>query len=364
MNLRTPGPTPLPPEVRAALARDMVDHRGPEFAAVAREVTAKLKTFFRTDNDILILTGSGTGGLEAAVANLFSPGEKVLVVSIGYFGERFYKIAKAFGLDAVRLGFAQGEAADPAAVADALKAHPDVSAVLVTHNETSTGTTNDLEAIARVVKEADKLLVVDGISSVGSIPLETDAWGCDIVVSGSQKSWMIPPGLVFVSVSPRAWEAHARARLPRFYWDFSEARKWAEKGMTPWTPAVGLFFALQAALELMEREGLENIFARHARLGQLVRDRLKAMGVRLLVRDEARASNTVTAFLLPEGVEAGELQRRIRDEYDVNLARGQGELAGRVLRIGHLGYVQEPELVEALDALQSALGAVASSASA
>src|SRR5215212_159001 len=315
MNLRTPGPTPLPPEVRQALSHDMVDHRGPEFAAVVREVSASLRELFHTENDVLIFTGSGTGGLEAAVANLFSPGEQVMVLSIGFFGERFDQICRAFGVQTVNLSWEQGEAVEPAAVLQALNEHPEVTSVLVTHNETSTGTTNDLQAIARVVKAADKLLVVDGISSIGSIPLETDAWGCDVVISGSQKSWMISPGLAFISASPRAWEAHARSRLPRYYWDFSQARQYAEKGTTPWTPAVSLFFGLQASLRLLQEEGLEQVLARHARLGAYVRGRLKAMGLKLLVKDEARASDTVTAFWLPEGVEAGPLQRRLRDEY-------------------------------------------------
>jgi aspartate aminotransferase-like enzyme len=355
MNLRTPGPTPLPPEVRQALARDMVDHRGQEFAEVVGEISANLRDLYRTSNDVLIFTASGTGGLEAAVANLFSLGEKVMILSIGYFGERFDQIARAFGLNTVKIGFQLGEAADPAVVAQALAEHSEVTSVLVTHNETSTGTTNDLEAIAKVVTAADKLLVVDGISSIGSIALETDSWGCDVVISGSQKSWMVSPGLAFISVSPRAWEAHARARLPRFYWDFSQAREWAAKGTTPWTPAVSLFFGMQAALRLMQEEGLEAVLARHARLAAFVRRELKTMGLDLLVRDEARASNTVTAFWLPEGIEAGPLQRRLREEYGINLAGGQGALAGRVLRIGHLGYVHEPELAEALRALNAVL---------
>lgn len=354
MNLRTPGPTPLPPAVREALARDMVDHRGPEFADAFKEVTAGLKELYRTSNDVLILTGSGTGGLEAAVANLFSAGERVLVISIGYFGDRFASIGRAFGLDVVKLDSGPGEAADPDAIAKALEADPAISSVLVTHNETSTGTTNDLEAIARVVRQADRLLVVDAVSSVGSIPLETDGWGCDVVISGSQKSWMIPPGLAYISLSPRAWDAQARARLPRFYWDFTQARRWAEKGMTPWTPAVGLVFAQQAALRLMKEEGLERIVARHAELAEFVRESLRELGLELVPRDPARASNTVTAFYLPDGVAAGEVQERLRAA-GVRLAGGQGALAGRVLRLGHLGFVHRPELEEAIAAVARAL---------
>lgn len=355
MNLRTPGPTPLPPDVVDALSREMVDHRGPEFSAAFTESVASLQDLYRTANDILIFTGSGTGGLEASLVNLFSPGERILLISIGYFGDRYARMAEAFGLDVVKLEVPWGEAAEPATVARMLEEHPDTTSVLVTHNETSTGTTNDVRAIGEVVRAADKLFVVDGVSSIGSIPLETDAWGCDVVISGSQKSWMIPPGLAFISVSPRGWEAHARARLPRFYWDFSQAKSWAEKGFTPWTPAVSLVFALQAALRRMQAEGLEQIHARHARLGGFVREQLEAIGLRTVCLDPARASNTVTAFKLPEGVEAAALQRRLREEFDVNLAGGQGALAGRVLRIGHLGYVEQPELAEALGALRAAL---------
>ena len=359
MNLRTPGPTPLPAEVREALSRDMVDHRGPEFAAALAEVTAGLKELCRTTADMLVFTGSGTGGLEAAVANLFSAGEAVLVVSIGYFGDRFAAIAKAFGLEVVKLDFGPGEVADPAAIGRVLQERPEISAVLVTHNETSTGTTNDLEAIAQEVRAADRLLVVDGVSSVGSIPLETDGWGCDVVISASQKSWMISPGLSYISVSSRAWEAHARSRLPRFYWDFSQARRWGEKGMTPWTPAISLVFAQQAALRLMRAEGLDQILERHARLGSLVRRRLQEIGLELVVRDPARASNTVTAFYLPPGLEARTVQERLRTEFGVNLAGGQGALAGRVLRLGHLGFVHQPELEAALEAVRTVLSPVA-----
>jgi aspartate aminotransferase-like enzyme len=358
MNLRTPGPTPLPPEVREALGRDMIDHRGPEFTSLFAEVTASLKDLFHTKNDLLIFTSSGTGGLEAAVANLFSPGERVLVISIGYFGERFDAIARAYGLNTEKLAFEQGLAADPASVARALDQHPELTSVLVTHNETSSGTTNDLEAIARVVKGADKLLVVDAISSIGSIPLETDAWGCDVVITAGQKSWMIPPGLAFVSVNPRGWEAHARSRLPRFYFDFTQARQAAQASMTPWTPAVSLFYALQVALRSMQAEGLEAILARHARLADFVRSELRQMGLRLLVQDEARASDTVTAFWLPEGVDGKQVQRRLLDEFGVNLAGGQGNLIGKILRIGHLGYVGQSELAEALGALRAVLGPV------
>src|SRR5919198_432641 len=268
LNLRTPGPTPLPPEVRAALARDMINHRGAEFAAVLRECVDGLKWAFQTQYDMLVMTASGTGGLEAAVVNTFSPGQKVLVVTAGYFGDRVVKIARAFGADVVELKVEWGRAANPQAIVDRLRAEPDVDTVFVTHNETSTGVLNPLPDIARAVGQArpDVLLEVDGISSVGSVAIRPEAWGCDVVIAGSQKGWMIPPGLTFVAVSPRGWERQAQARLPRVYWDWQAQRVAQERGSTPATPAVGLFFALQAAPELMRAGGLQNIFQRHAPL--------------------------------------------------------------------------------------------------
>jgi len=357
MNLRTPGPTPLPPHVREALARDMVDHRGPEFAASFSACVAALRRLFRTEHDVLILTGSGSGGLESAVVNLFSPGERVLSVSVGSFGRRFAQVAEAFGVDVARLDVPAGEAAEPSAVAAALAAAATITSVLVTHNETSTGVTNDLPEIARVVRAAERLLVVDSVSAIGAIPLEMDAWGCDVVITGAQKSWMIPPGLTMIGVGPRGWEAHQAARLPRFYWDWTRARKSAEKGQTPWTPAVGLVFALEAALAMIESESLERVHARHRRVGARARAGVADLGLRLVARDQARASDTVTAFWLPDGLSASDARRRLRDEHGVVLAGGQDELAGKILRIGHLGYVDVPDVDEALAALRAVLGA-------
>ncbi|MBI4492472.1 MAG: alanine--glyoxylate aminotransferase family protein [Chloroflexi bacterium] len=354
MNLRTPGPTPLPEPVRQALARDMVNHRGPEFAALMRETVQILKELFRTQHDLLILTGSGTGGLEAAAVNMLSPGDKVLAVSIGYFGDRFARIAEAFGAQVRRLSFPWGQAADPEQVRAALAEDPDLGVVLVTHNDTSTGVTNDLEALTRVVKGAGRLLLVDAVSSIGSVPLETDAWGCDVVITGSQKSWMTPPGLALVSVSPAAWEAHRRARTPRFYWDFTAHAKQVERGSTPWTPAVSAIYGLNVAVKLMQAEGLEAIFARHRRVADYARGRLRELGLRLLA-DERHASNTVTAFFAPEGVDQKRVLRRLREERDVVLAGGQGHLEATLMRIGHMGYVDVPAVKAALDALADVL---------
>ncbi len=355
MNLRIPGPTPCPPEVLAASARQMINHRGREFADLIGRVVQRLKRFYRTEHDVLVLTASGTGGLEAAIVNTLSPGDQVLAVSIGEFGQRFAEIAEAYGAQVVRLEYEPGQAADPEDVRRALAQHPQARAVLVTHNETSTGVTNPLADIARVVREADRLLLVDAVSSLSSIPVETDAWGLDVVVSGSQKGWMVPPGLAFVSMSPRAWQAYERARMPRVYLDLGRHRRFLERGQTPWTPAVSVLFALDVALEMMEREGLENIFARHARIGQMARQGVKALGLKLLAADERYASNTVTAVRVPERVDARALLRLLEDEHGVVLAGGQGELQGKVFRIGHLGWVTEEDIRQTLDALAQAL---------
>ncbi|MBX5493119.1 MAG: alanine--glyoxylate aminotransferase family protein [Chloroflexi bacterium] len=356
MNLRTPGPTPIPPSVAQALAQPMINHRGPEFEALFAEVVANLQRVFQTQHEVLVLTASGTGGLEAAVVNLFSPGDRVLAVSIGNFGDRFTKIAEVYGTDVQRLRFPNGHAADPGAIAERLRADPAIKGVLVTHNETSTGVTNDLEAITRAVHEAGApLLVVDGISSVGSLDVRPDEWGIDVLIAGSQKGWMVPPGITMLAVGPRAWEAHRHARLPRYYFDFTAAHKSAQKHQTPWTPAVSLLYAFREALRLMLAEGLPALFERHRRLGAYTRAGLRELGLRLVPVDERYASNTVTAFWLPERCSADAVQERLRAEYGVVLAEGQGELQGKILRIGHMGYVSEADIDAVLQALRQVL---------
>lgn len=352
--LRVPGPTPCPPEVLRAMGWPMINHRGPEYKKLIYEVTDELKQVFQTRNDLYILTGSGTGGLEAAVVNMLSPGDKVLSVSIGVFGDRWASIAKIFGADVVSLNYEWGKAADPAEVAGAIMANPDVKAVMVTHNETSTGVTNDLEAISKVVKDAGKLLLVDAISSLSSIDVPVDKWGCDIVVTGSQKGWMVPPGLSMVSISPEAWEAFEKAKMPRFYWDFDKARSYLEKGENPWTPAVSVVYALSVALKMMLNEGLENIFARQVRIGQMTRDGIKGLGLSIFA-DEKYASNTVTSVSIPEGVDGKKLQQLMQSEHGIVLAGGQQHLDGKIFRIGHLGLVTEDEIRELIAALEKTL---------
>ncbi len=354
-NLRIPGPTSLPDAVREAGARQMVNHRGPEFAALQNRVIDRLKTFYKTQNDVLIVTAAGTGGLESAIVSFLSPGDKVLAVSIGAFGDRFAKIASVYGADVTKLGFEWGKAADPAKVRDALLAGGPWKAVLMTHNETSTAVTNPIEQLAKTVKEVapDALILVDAISGLGAVPFETDAWGLDVVVSGSQKAWMVAPGLSFVAVSPRAWEAAAVARMPKFYFDLAAHKASAESGQTPWTPAVAVMFQLDVALEMMEQEGLEEIWKRHAAVGAAVRAGLTTLGFKLL-GDPAFASDTVTGAWIPEDLDWKAFNGKLR-KLGLIVAGGQGNLKGKIFRIGHLGHVTVPNILNAMAVLEQTL---------
>jgi aspartate aminotransferase-like enzyme len=356
-NLRIPGPTPVPPDILEAVAHPMVNHRGRDFAALISRVAERLKDFFATSNDVLMLSTSGTGGLESAVVNTLSPGDRVLSVSIGSFGERFAAIADTYGAEVIPLAYEWGQAARAEDVRRALEEHPDVKAVLVTHNETSTGVTNPLEEIARAIRDVDSgpLILVDAVSSLGAIPFEMDGWGLDVVVTGSQKGWMVPPGLAFVAMSDRGWRAYETSKMPRFYFDLGRHRDMLPKGQTPWTPAMPIFFGLDVALERMAEEGMERIFSRHASMGRMVRSGVKEMGLELLCQDERFASDTVTAIKAPEGVDVSALRALMEDEHDTVLAGGQGKLQGKIFRIGHLGLVEEKDIRDTLESLDQAL---------
>ncbi|MBM3155659.1 MAG: alanine--glyoxylate aminotransferase family protein [Chloroflexi bacterium] len=354
MSLRIPGPTPCPEKVLHAMSKQMINHRGKEFGEMMVRITAKLKDLFQTKGDVFILTSSGTGSMEASIVNTLSPGDKVLSLSNGVFGDRYATIAEQFGAVVTRVKFEWGKAIEPAAADKALKADPGIKAVLVTHNETSTGVTNDLGAVASIVRKHDKLLLVDAISSLGCIDLPVDKWGCDVVVTGSQKGWMVPPGLAFVSVSERAWQAHKTAKMPRFYWDFTRAKEFLQKNQTPWTPAVSIFYALDIALPLMLEEGLPNIFARHARLGRKAREGVKSLGLTLYAEEKV-ASDTVTAVNAPPGVDGKKITEIMRDEHGIVLSGGQSTLAGKIFRIGHLGFVTDSEIDDVIRELRHAL---------
>lgn len=352
--LRIPGPTPLPERVIRSMNRPMIDHRGPEFASILAEITAGARRVFKTKNDLLLLTSSGTGGLESAVANLVSPGDEVIVALCGNFGERFAALAAAYGAHVVRLEFDWGQPVDPDDLRLTVERHPKAKVVLLTHNETSTGLTNPLRELARVGREWDRIVVVDGVSSISSIEIETDAWGIDVAVSGSQKGWMAPPGLALVSVSERAWTQQAVARSPRFYFDWKEARTWAEKGMTPFTPAVPVAFALQEGLHMIEEEGLANVYERHARLARATQAGLEALGFQLYARERYR-SNSVTSATPPPGLDVSALRKLIDSKYGVVIAGGQGKMTGKMVRVGHLGAVAEGDVVQVIWAIEQAL---------
>jgi aspartate aminotransferase-like enzyme len=277
-----------------------------------------------------------------------------LAVSIGVFGDRFARIAQAYGAQVIPLNFEWGRAAEPEAVRDALKKYPDVQAVIITHNETSTGVTNDIGAISPIVKGAGKLLIVDSISGIGSIRCPVDEWDIDVVVSGSQKGWMVPPGLTMLAVSADAWKAYETAKMPRFYWDFAQAKKYLEKGQTPWTPAISVIFALDVALDILLKQGMDKVIAHHASVADAARNGVKSIGLSLFA-EASHASNTVTSVTGPEGLDIKELRRILREENKIVLGGGQQKLDGKIFRIGHMGYVTEKEIKEVIDAIQSAL---------
>ena len=343
--LRVPGPTPLPDRVVRASSRPMINHRGPEFAALLEDVVGGLRWALRTENDVLLFPASGTGGLEAAAVNLLSPGERVLFCTMGSFGDRWASMGDAYGADVVRLAADPGEPIDPEDVDRILAEHPDIQTVFVTHNETSTGVTNDLPALAAVVKGRGKLLSVDSVSGAGCLPLNTDELGIDVLVTGSQKGWMAPPGVTMVAVSAAAYARAQTATIPRFYFDFAREKKYQDKNQTFTTPAVSVLYAIQEGLAIMREEGLESVWERHARVGNMVRAAMEAMGLKLLAA-EGHRSNTVTAVQSPAEDADGlkELLKHLRTRYGLVLAGGQDSLTGRIFRIGHLGLIDDPDV--------------------
>ncbi len=350
--LLTPGPTPVPPEVLAAIAQPVIHHRSPDFQAVYERSLARLREVFRTEREVLLFGSAGTGVMEAAVANLVSPGDRVLVVSAGHFGERWVAIASAYGAEVERVQYGWGEIPAAEDVAARLGELGGAKAVLITHSETSTGVVCDLQALAAAASEAGSLCVVDAVSSLGAVPLETDAWGLDVVVSGSQKALMTPPGLAMTAASERAWEA--RGDSPRFYFDWERTRKAQASLDAPFTPPVSLVVGLDVALGLLLETGLEATFDRHARLGRACREGAKAMGLELFSPDEDRSA-VVTAIRAPQGTDATELVRSLRDRFGITIANGQGELKGKIFRIGHIGYFDIFDITTALAAVELVL---------
>ncbi len=357
-NLRIPGPTPCPDDIMELMSSPMINHRGPEFKELLFSVTDRLKRVFQTENDLYVLTASGTGALEASLVNTLSPGEEVIAAVTGSFGSRYADMAAAMGASVTRLDFEWGTDVDVATLRQALESQPDARAVLVTHNETSTGVVNDLEAISAVVKgEFNKLLLVDAISSLGCVPLPVDRWRCDVVATASQKGFLTPPGLSFISFGPEAWEARKSATAAGSYFDLVAAQSYLEKGQTPFTPNLPLFYALDRSLDVILGEGLEETFTRHAYFADMTRRGVKDLGLELLPEDRC-ASDTITAVRIPESVDGKALVDTLRLEHGVVVAGGLGKLEGKIIRIGHLGAVSESDIVECLEALGKTLDAM------
>lgn len=349
----TPGPTPLPPEVVQSQAQPIIHHRTDEFTKIFLGVHEDLKYIFQTKQEVLILASSGTGAMEASVANLHSVGDEVLTINGGKFGARWGQIAAKYGLKVTTIDVEWGKAVDPNTIAEVLKQNPNIKTVFTTYSETSTGVLIDLQAIAKITSSLpDVALVVDGITASGVTSLPMDEWRVDVVVSGSQKAFMLPPGLAFIALSEKAWKRTETANLPRFYFDLAKERKSQVKGQTAYTPAISLIIALKHALDIMKNEGIEQIFARHQRLAKATRAAVEALGLDLLA--PKAPSPSVTAVLAPEGMDASKIVKTMK-KYGVTVAGGQDHLKGKIFRLSHLGYTDTFDVVIAISALEMAL---------
>lgn len=351
--LLTPGPTPLPPEICQAMARPIIHHRTPQFQAILKEAGEGLKYVFQTVNDVFILTSSGTGAMEAAVANLLSPQDTAITIQAGKFGERWTEICKAYAVNTEIIDVEWGKAVSVQEIEKKLKANPKIKAVFATLCETSTGVTHDIKAIAEAVKDSGAVLVVDAISGLGAIDLKTDAWGVDVCVSGSQKGLMLPPGLAFISLSKKAWAKVSDSRCPKYYFDLKAAKKALDSTDTPYTPAISLVIALNEALKIMRQDTLENIFARHKKMADATRQAMKALGLELFA--PTAASDVVTAVKVPSGVDGEKMVKTMRDTYGVTIAGGQAELKGKVFRFAHMGYIEEFDIIAGIACLEKVL---------
>jgi serine---pyruvate transaminase len=352
--LLTPGPTPLPPEICESLSRPIIHHRTPQFQAILKEAHEGLKYVFQTSNEVFILASSGTGGLEAAMINFLSPGDTVITVDAGKFGERWAEIGKAYGINCEVIKVEWGKAVNPKDIEAKLKAGKGkIKAVCATLCETSTGVATDIKAIGEAVKASEAILLVDAVSGLGAIDLQTDAWNCDVVVSGSQKGLMLPPGLGFISVSAKAWKLAESSKCPKYYFDLKAAKKAYASTDTPWTPAIGLVIALNEAIKLMKAEGLEKIFSWHNKMAEAVRTGVKALGLELFAPDAY--SDVVTAVKVPAGIDGEKLVKTMRDSYGVTIAGGQSEMKGKIFRFAHMGYIGEFDIISGISCLEKVL---------
>ncbi|MDQ3237489.1 MAG: alanine--glyoxylate aminotransferase family protein [Actinomycetota bacterium] len=355
--LMSPGPTPIPPEVSAAGALPIIHHRTPEFGEIFTRVNENLKRVFLTENDIFTYAASGTGAFEGAIQNLFSPGDRILVVNSGNFGGRWVKMGRAFGLEVTELKYEWGQKADNDEVAEALANDQEIKAAICVLSETSTGTVNDIEGFAKAAENV--VSIVDAVSGLGACELRTDEWGVDVVVAGSQKALMSPPGLGFVSVSERAWRMHEESTMPRYYFDFTAAKKAYEKDppQTAWTPAVSVIIQLDIALQQILSEGIENVFERHILLGRAAREGVKGIGLKLFGPDED-LNSAVTAAWVPEEIDGKQLVRGVFREQGIQIQGGQAQMAGRIIRIGHCGYFDAYDIISTIAAIELSLEAL------
>lgn len=352
--LLAPGPTPVPPEVLLSMAMPIIHHRSPDFAPIIDSAKRGLKWIYQTQNDVLILCSTGTGAMVAAVNNFFSPGEKVLVINGGKFGERWVKIAQAYGLNVIEIPVEWGYSVDVNLVYDALKKEPDIKGVFIQASETSTGVYHDVEGVGKIVKEyEDTLFIVDSISALVAHDIKTDEWSIDIMVSGAQKGFMLPPGLAFISVSEKAWRRNEKAKAPRFYFNLKKERENLAKNQTNFTSAVSLIIGLNEALKLMQKEGLENIFRRHAILAHATREAVKELGLSLFPK--GTPSNAVTAVEAPQGIDGQAIYKTLRERHGITAAGGQDKLKGKIFRLAHLGYADKSDIILGISALEMTL---------
>ncbi len=353
--LLTPGPTPLYPGALQAMMASDIHHRTEDFRRVYQAALKDLKEVLGTSHDVLVFCSSGTGAMEASVSNLFSPGEKVICCSAGKFGERWVEIAKAFGLEAVVLQAEYGRAVPVEQLAEALAAHPDARGVFVQASETSTGVAHDVRGMAEVVARTDAIFVVDAITGIGTMPLDIDGWGLDVVVGGSQKAFMIPPGLAFITISPKAWRRAESARLPHYYFDLRKEKKSAEKGESSWTPSTALLLALGAALSYIKQIGMDRLIENAQLLARATREAVREIGLELFAQDSPAAS--VTAVKAPAGWDSGLIVKEFRNRFGAIIANGQGSMRGKIFRIAHLGYFDFADIFAIIAGLELILNA-------
>ncbi|MFC1704516.1 pyridoxal-phosphate-dependent aminotransferase family protein [Candidatus Omnitrophota bacterium] len=352
--LLTPGPTPLPPQVMEALSRPIIHHRTPQFREILKEAQEGLQYVFQTKGDVFVFASSGTGAMEAAVCNLLSPGDTVITVEGGKFGERWAEICKSYAVEPIVIKVQWGKAVDPSVIKEHFAKDKNIKAVFTTLCETSTGVNTDIETIAKIVSQTNACLVVDAISGLGAVDIQTDNWSVDVVVAGSQKGLMLPPGLGFLSASDKAWKLIEQSSLPKYYFDLKKAKKALDKTDTPFTPANGLVIALNESLKIIKKDGLSNTFKRFAKMAQVSREAALAIGLSLFP-EKSCASNAVTALNTPDGIDSAKLVKTMRDTYGVGLAGGQAELKGKIIRIAHMGYIKEEDILAGFEVLEKVL---------